>query len=361
MLFMLVFLSINALDHLGYYNIYQYLYIIQLPVLLAVLPTFHLYAYALFKADDFIYTKHPIIYYLPAFFVLLLNSISFIGMEKGQFALFYASRFSIVSSQDIMVNIAVLVFFLGGAVFILMQLISSAYQFYKVMSRLHKYKQKEKIQLDHLSSRGLKYIFFSVYVFVLLSALMVLFNPGYYDISAMLYNVLMIVCGGLAGYFGLTQNTKLQAVANAPLSEMKIIALNYNENSSGESMNANLLDSESSQELIHRLRSFVSTEKPYTKSDLSIGELAKSLHTSKRILSWLLNKKMNTNFYRLMNKYRVLEAKELLKRVEYRNLKMDEIARMAGFKSKSSFNNAFRELTGQTPSEYRNCKKENAS
>ncbi len=350
MLFMLVFLSISALDYLGYHNIYQYLYIIQLPVLLSVLPTFHLYAYALFKADETFYTKHPLVYYLPAFFVLLLNVISFIGMEQSQIGAFYLNRFAMESSQDIMVNIAVLVFLLGAAVFILLQLTSSAYQFYKIMRRLGTLKQEEGTQLARINTQGVKYIFFSVYAFVLFSALMILFDPEYYDLSAMLYNVFMIICGGVAGYFGLIQNRKLQSAAEFAGRAREVLVPDLPVN---KDVNGKLLNTRSSQILIHRLRSYVSKEKPYIKSDLSISDLARQLGTSKRVLSWLINNKMESNFYGLMNKYRVLEAKELLKRIEYRNLKMDEIARMSGFKSKSSFNTAFREQTGKTPTEYR--------
>jgi len=55
----------------------------------------------------------------------------------------------------------------------------------------------------------------------------------------------------------------------------------------------------------------------------------------------------------MINKYRVLEAKELLKRPENQNYTIDVISQMAGFKSKSSFNACFKKLTRNTPSEFR--------
>ncbi|MCF8235558.1 MAG: helix-turn-helix domain-containing protein [Bacteroidales bacterium] len=353
MLFMLVFLINSALHYLGYYNIYQYLYVIQLPALLAVLPTFHLYVYALLKAENSFYAKYPIVYYLPAFFVLLMNLISFIGMNRAQIMMFFADRLSFTSSQDIMVNTAVLVFLLGAAVFVLMQLFSSAYQFNKIIKQMKLTDWQEGSRLDYINTKGLVIIFFSVYIFVLLNALMIMLDPAYYAIEAMLYNLAMIICGGLAGYFRLKQNRKLHAVHHVIADEPGHSYAYKNGEKPSNTDNAEILDTRSAKEMMQRLRSFVNSEKPYRKSDLNIGELASELQTSKRRLSWLLNNKMDTNFYGLMNKYRVLEAKELLKRFECKHLKMDEIGRMAGFKSKSSFNNAFREQTGKTPSEYR--------
>ncbi|MDL5049165.1 helix-turn-helix domain-containing protein [Oscillatoria amoena NRMC-F 0135] len=49
--------------------------------------------------------------------------------------------------------------------------------------------------------------------------------------------------------------------------------------------------------------------------------------------------------------YRVEEAKRLLK--EQMNIKVEEIAGQVGYNSKSSFNTAFKKITGITPSEFR--------
>jgi AraC-like DNA-binding protein len=55
--------------------------------------------------------------------------------------------------------------------------------------------------------------------------------------------------------------------------------------------------------------------------------------------------------------YRVEEAKKLLK--EKQNIKVEEIAEQVGYNSKSSFNTAFKKITGLTPSEFRNGKNAN--
>jgi AraC-like DNA-binding protein len=51
--------------------------------------------------------------------------------------------------------------------------------------------------------------------------------------------------------------------------------------------------------------------------------------------------------------YRVEEAKRLLK--EQPHVKVEEIAEQVGYNSKSSFNTAFKKISGKTPSEYRSA------
>ena len=82
-------------------------------------------------------------------------------------------------------------------------------------------------------------------------------------------------------------------------------------------------------------------------------DIARKIGTSKQKLTYVINNVMGTNFYGIINKYRVLEAKELLKRPENQNYNIDAISQMVGFQSKSSFNGCFRKITGLTPSEFR--------
>ena len=68
-------------------------------------------------------------------------------------------------------------------------------------------------------------------------------------------------------------------------------------------------------------------------------------------LRFFLNKEMGKGFKTFVNEYRIEKAKELL--IEDRNASVLSIAFEVGFKSKSSFNAVFRELTGMTPTIFR--------
>lgn len=57
------------------------------------------------------------------------------------------------------------------------------------------------------------------------------------------------------------------------------------------------------------------------------------------------------SFFEMTAEYRLEEAKRLLR--EKINIKVEEIAEEVGYNSKSSFNAAFKKITGKTPSEWR--------
>jgi AraC-like DNA-binding protein len=62
------------------------------------------------------------------------------------------------------------------------------------------------------------------------------------------------------------------------------------------------------------------------------------------------------NFRTFLASYRVNFAKHLLRSKGARSLRISDIALQSGFSSINSFNRAFREITGVTPSEYRRLK-----
>ena len=51
--------------------------------------------------------------------------------------------------------------------------------------------------------------------------------------------------------------------------------------------------------------------------------------------------------------YRVEEAKSILKTDLGKKLTIEEVAEQVGYNSKSAFNTAFKKITSQTPSEFR--------
>lgn len=93
-------------------------------------------------------------------------------------------------------------------------------------------------------------------------------------------------------------------------------------------------------------------EKLYRDQDLTIYKLAKILNTNSKYLSVIINKEFGKNFVNFINEYRVEEAKiNLLQDVKH-SLTIEAHGQNVGFKSKSSFNVAFKKLTGYTPTEY---------
>ncbi|MCB1307130.1 MAG: helix-turn-helix domain-containing protein [Leptospiraceae bacterium] len=106
-----------------------------------------------------------------------------------------------------------------------------------------------------------------------------------------------------------------------------------------------------SAELMDFLNERMSAEHLYRDMDLTLQTLAHSINVKPHALSALLNSRLNKNFNRYVNEFRVREACKLLK--ENPEMKILEIAYAVGFNSKSSFNAAFKTIQKCSPREYR--------
>jgi AraC-like DNA-binding protein len=93
-------------------------------------------------------------------------------------------------------------------------------------------------------------------------------------------------------------------------------------------------------------------QKIYLKEDLTLRELSIKLGLTIHQTSEYLNNILNTNFYQLLGKYRVEEAKRNIQNNP--NATLLEIAYSSGFNSKSNFNKIFKEITFLTPKQYKN-------
>jgi AraC-like DNA-binding protein len=94
-------------------------------------------------------------------------------------------------------------------------------------------------------------------------------------------------------------------------------------------------------------------QKMYKNPHLALRELSNSLSMPSYIVTKALNEVLGVNFYDLVNKYRVEEAKQLLTDPTYDRFTILRVASDAGFNSKTTFNEVFRKFTGVTPSRYR--------
>ncbi len=103
---------------------------------------------------------------------------------------------------------------------------------------------------------------------------------------------------------------------------------------------------------ITTLLTYMNDHKPYLNPNISPQDIADNIKINKHHLSEILNLNFGKNFNGFINLYRIEEAKKLLTD-NHNNITMLAIAYDSGFNSKSSFNRAFKEITGNTPSEYK--------
>lgn len=99
-----------------------------------------------------------------------------------------------------------------------------------------------------------------------------------------------------------------------------------------------------------RIRYILEKEKSYLKSDLTLGEFAKSAGMTSKYTSDLVNQTFGCSFKELINGYRVEEAKNIMH--SGTESQMIQIALESGFNNKVSFYRSFKKHTGKSPSDY---------
>lgn len=102
-----------------------------------------------------------------------------------------------------------------------------------------------------------------------------------------------------------------------------------------------------------KLTQYMKVSKPYLDPDLNLYDLSKLVSIPPRSLSEVLNSSFQQNFYDYINSYRIKESEQLFRSSLEADKTILEVLYEVGFNSKSSFNTAFKKLTGMTPTEYR--------
>jgi len=101
------------------------------------------------------------------------------------------------------------------------------------------------------------------------------------------------------------------------------------------------------------LLALMATERPWKDADLTLADLAARLESTPHKVSELLNARLHQTFYDFVNGYRVDDVQRRIASGETRTRTILNLAFDAGFASKSTFNQAFKTRTGQTPSAYK--------
>ena len=98
---------------------------------------------------------------------------------------------------------------------------------------------------------------------------------------------------------------------------------------------------------------FFTEESDFLHPDFRLQDLAVQLSLNRNTLSYLINKIYGKNFNQLLNEKRVEIVLHKIGCPEWENLSLHGIAQEVGFRSRTTFNKAFKKKTGYTFSEYR--------
>ncbi|SKB80459.1 helix-turn-helix domain-containing protein [Dyadobacter psychrophilus] len=103
---------------------------------------------------------------------------------------------------------------------------------------------------------------------------------------------------------------------------------------------------------LKRLHAAFVQDSLHTQSKLTLEELAATLHLPSRYVSYLINTHCASNFNNFVNRFRVEEVIRKLGDPKEQHKTVLALAFEAGFNSKSTFNQVFRQHTGKSPSQY---------
>ncbi|MGN0191381.1 MAG: helix-turn-helix domain-containing protein [Candidatus Cryptobacteroides sp.] len=113
--------------------------------------------------------------------------------------------------------------------------------------------------------------------------------------------------------------------------------------------------------IFNRIQRYFDDKLPFLDDSFTITALSEHIFTNRLYVSKAIGEYSGMNFCQFVNTYRVRYSIECMKRNP--RLKVSELASMSGFRTQSSFNQAFRKYTGETPSDWvrRNFRKAGGS
>jgi len=87
-------------------------------------------------------------------------------------------------------------------------------------------------------------------------------------------------------------------------------------------------------------------------SDFTIDLLAARVQSNYTYVSQAINSKIKKNFRSFLNSYRIKEAQRIFSEPDVTNYTLEYVAQRVGFKSRTAFYEAFKEITGVSPKYY---------
>jgi YesN/AraC family two-component response regulator len=106
------------------------------------------------------------------------------------------------------------------------------------------------------------------------------------------------------------------------------------------------------QELLNKILVLMEDSSIICGTDFSLDKLAELTQTNHAYVSQVINTALKKNFRSFLNGYRIREAQRLLANFDIAKYTIESIASEVGYKSATTFRDAFKEITGVSPNYY---------
>jgi AraC-like DNA-binding protein len=106
------------------------------------------------------------------------------------------------------------------------------------------------------------------------------------------------------------------------------------------------------EELLERIYAVMEDVSVVCDPELTVEKLADLVQSNRAYVSHVINNTTKNNFRAFLNEYRIREALRLISETDFSKYTLETIVQKTGFKSRSTFNSVFKEITGVNPNFY---------
>lgn len=321
------------------YEIYFIAYILfplYLTSFYLIYPLFYLYTKRLVYTSRELADEKTINYFMLPIIIFVMCLFFYIPLNEDQ-------KLSMIDwDGDFFVPQTAYDYFLFVSLFFYyLQFIVFVYMFFRLLHSA-KRNMSDKIIDKNIAVRWIKGFVTLIIVYEFVTAvLLYVLEPEVYNISAQAVSFVFLL------FLGLLRVNHTTIEIQTRLRRAK---LNLNEEVSDQKQY--LLSEYEKKELLDLINKALKSKKLFLDPNLKIEQFAKKIHVSARKLSNVINEITGDNFSNLLNKYRIEEAVKTIKDSD-KNFSLEDVYIHAGFNSRSTFNRAFKSITGMTPSEYK--------
>lgn len=164
-----------------------------------------------------------------------------------------------------------------------------------------------------------------------------------------------IIDATITGYYNISTNYLLTLVYSALVYTISFHSIKINQEINPDFKTKyqpaakTLTQSETIKE---QMTAYLTNKKPFKDASFKQADLANALNLPPHQLTAFLSQEMGTSYSQLINQYRIEEFIRLNEDKAFDHLSIFGKAQEVGFKSKSSFYEAFKKIKGSSPSEY---------
>ncbi|MBI9038865.1 MAG: helix-turn-helix transcriptional regulator [Bacteroidales bacterium] len=319
---------------------------------LLIIPFLYFYFKTL-TSDNIEKNKNKIIHFFPAIISFIILSILCTIYPLKELEWCYHLPASYIEANNEISSLNIIVLLIQDVPFAF-QLIVYGFLFAKLISKhrkniLDRFANIEKINLSWFKTF---LIFYSIFCILFLFLFFILKIDNI--IAEIYFSLLSLFYVLFFGYFGIKQFEIYTENVNSKIITQKEIQENRHQKPNGKQNPYTFLENQEKQaELSKQIKTLFYNQKPHLDENLSLSGLAKMLNINKSYLSAFFNKVLKTSFYSYINEKRIEACIKMFENPEFKKYSIEGIAKLAGFSSKSTFNNNFKSKTGQIPSIYR--------